>query len=66
MTEEDTFNALRKPTYAQMQHIWVTSDLISYGSTLPREEYLELLDVFFSKYGWDVEEYSSRWRELYE
>jgi len=45
---DETFNKLRRPTYAQMQNIW-------YSTQDPGIE--RNINAFFMKYGWTREEY---------
>ncbi len=57
MTEDDTFLALRKPSYTEMYEIWANSELIKEPFSLDKSEYK--IKAFFRRYGWDVDEYSN-------
>jgi hypothetical protein len=57
MTEDDTFLALRKPSYAEMYQLWSNSDLIKESSGNYFETQVRI-KAFFNQYGWDVREYS--------
>ncbi len=54
MTEEDTFNALRRVPLQEMFDLWLgathLSGIIS-SSTRP------MVEEFFNRYGWSYEEY---------
>ncbi len=57
MTEDDTFLALRKPSYAEMYELWVNSDLIK-ESCMDYHAGQVKIEAFFNQYGWTISEYS--------
>jgi hypothetical protein len=61
MTEDDTFNRLRRPLYDEMRGIWVASNLYKQcvNSTVVSGISDRDIDAFFRSYGWDVNDYST-------
>lgn len=52
MTEEDTFNRLRRPSTREMTQIWFRSPLTIPGLWNPTCSVPVEVESFFSKHGW--------------
>ena len=57
MTENDTYRALTRPHISEMIGLWESCELFSYQHNLEEEELHSLINSFFEKYGWCVDEY---------
>lgn len=57
MTENDTYKALMRPHISEMIDVWESCELFSYQPGLEEEELHNLINSFFEKYGWGVDEY---------